>query len=99
MPDYSLTYFLIRILLGAVGTFCAILFWPRNRDTAWVFMILGTLVLYLHIVFEMLVKIKLLIPEYFILAGVPLFEGVAVFFANAPFLLFAIGFIIMIARK
>jgi hypothetical protein len=99
MTDFSVLYFLVRILLGAVCGFFAILFWPRNRDSAWVFMILGTLVLYFHIVFEMLVKIKLLVPEYFILFGTPLFEGITLFLACTPFVFFTIGFIIMIVRK
>ena len=99
MSDYSFLYFLVRVLLGAVAGFCAILFWSRNRDAAWIFMILGTLILYFHIIFEMLVKIKLLVPEFFIISGVSFFEVIALFLAAVPFVFYTIGFIIMIARK
>jgi hypothetical protein len=99
MTEFSLTYFLIRIGFGALGSFCAILFWPRNRDPAWVFVILGTLVLYVHLVFELLVKVKLLVPEYFVIAGHSVFEIVFLVLGVLPFLFFAIAFIIMTARK
>ena len=99
MTEFSLTYFLIRLGFGALGSFCAILFWPRNRDAAWVFIILGTLILYLHLVFELLVKVKLLVPEYFMIAGQPFFEVVFLILGILPFLFFAIAFIIMVSRK
>jgi hypothetical protein len=99
MSDYSLVYFIVRAACGALGGLCAILFWPRNRDVAWVFVILGTIILYLHLVFEMLVKIKLLVPGYFVIAGLQIFEIVALVLGAVPFLFFAIAFIIMIARK
>ncbi len=99
MTDFSLAYFLIRIGCGALGCFCAILFWPRNRDAAWVFVILGTLVLYLHLMCELLVKVKLLVPEYFVIAGQPLFDIVFLVLGILPFLFFAIAFIIMVARR
>jgi hypothetical protein len=99
MIEFSLAYFLIRIGFGALGSFCAILFWPRNRDPAWVFVILGTLVLYLHLVFELLVKVRLLVPEYFVIAGQPFFEIVFLVLGVLPFLLYAIAFVIMAARK
>jgi hypothetical protein len=99
MAEFSLAYFLIRIGFGALGCFCAILFWPRNRDAAWVFIILGTLVLYLHLVFELLVKVNLLVPEYFVIAGQSFFEVIFLILGVLPFLFFAIAFIIMVARK
>lgn len=99
MDDYSFLYYLVRILFGALAGFFAILFWSRSRDAAWVFMIIGTLVLYFNFIFELLLKIKLLIPQYFIIFGVPCFEGISLFLSIAPFILYSIGFIIMIARK
>ena len=99
MVDYSLVYYLVRAGLGAVGSVCAILFWPRNRDAAWVLVILGTLVLYLSLVFELLVKIKLLVPENFIVFGFPTFDIVALVLSASPFVFFAVAFVIMIARK
>jgi hypothetical protein len=99
MVDYSLVYYLVRVGLGALGGFCAILFWPRNRDAAWVLVILGTLVLYLSLVFELLVKIRLLVPENFVFFGFPAFEIVALVLSASPFLFFAVAFMVMIARK
>lgn len=99
MIEFSLAYFLIRLGFGALGGFCAILFWPRNRDPAWVFVILGTLILYLHLVFELLVRVNLLVPEYFVIAGHPFFEIVYLVLGVLPFVFFAVAFIIMTARK
>lgn len=99
MSEYSFLYYLIQILFGALASFFAILFWSRNRDAAWIFMIVGTLLLYFHFIFELLVKIRLLVPEYFIIFTIPIFEGVTLFLSVIPFVLFSIGFIIMIIRK
>jgi hypothetical protein len=99
MIEFSLVYYLVRVGLGALGGFCAILFWPRNRDAAWVFVILGTLVLYLSLVFELLVKLRLLAPGDFVVFGFNVFEIVALVLSAAPFLFFAVAFLIMLARK
>ncbi|HEQ71816.1 MAG TPA: hypothetical protein ENN69_04940 [Spirochaetia bacterium] len=99
MSDYSLLYFLFRLLAGALAAFFAILFWARNRDAAWTVVIMGILVLYLHIIFELLVKINLVVPAYFMIGDVSLFEGISLFLSVVPFVLFSAGFIIMLIRN
>jgi hypothetical protein len=99
MSVSSLVSFLVQVGCGALAAFCAILFWPRNRDAAWVFVILGTLILYLKLVFELLVTVKLIVPENFIIAGQPFFDIILLVLSVLPFLFLAIAFIIKVARK
>jgi hypothetical protein len=98
MNDFPVVYYIVRAGLGAVAGFLAILYWPRNRDAAWVLIIVGTLLYYLSLIFELLVRIKLFVPEMFVVFGFPVFDIVSIILGGAPFLLFAIAFLIKVIR-
>lgn len=84
------------IVTGAIATFCAILLWPKTRDLAWMLIILGTIVHYGSVIFQVLevfgvARIHVTTPtlEAVIRAGL----------VNFPFLFYTVAFIIMIRRK
>jgi hypothetical protein len=97
--EYSVVIFAVRAGMAALASVFAILLWPRNRDPSWVLVTLGTILLYLSLLFDLLVKMQLLVPELFVVFGFPVFDIVALVLAGAPYLFFIIAFIIMLARK
>jgi hypothetical protein len=87
---------IISIVIGAFATFCAIMLWPRTRDLAWMLIIIGTIVHYGAVIFQAL--------EVFGVARIQVADETAgtlirSALMNLPFVLYALGFIIMIRRK
>ena len=89
---------LVKLLMGAVGTFCAILLWSRSRDVAWVLVVIGVLVSYAGIIFDTVDRFGLVTWDGFIVAGLPGFALIQAVLANLPMLLYAIAFIVVLTR-
>lgn len=95
MPiDVSLIYLILKIVFAGTASFFAIRYLSRHRDLAWIFMMGGMLLLYLNLVFELLFKLKLLIPDFFFINGTSYFELFSFITSVLPFIFFIIGFII-----
>jgi len=87
---------LSRLGVGAIGTFFAILLWSQTRDSAWVLVIIGTLVSYAAVVYTTLETFGVVSVQIGLLPGFPLLE---VLLANLPMVFYVCAFISMIARK
>jgi hypothetical protein len=87
---------LSRLGVGAIGTFFAILLWSQTRDSAWVLVIIGTLVSYAAVVYTTLETFGVVSVQIGLLPGFPLLE---VLLANLPRVFYICAFISMIARK
>ncbi|MBN1522932.1 MAG: hypothetical protein JW904_00505 [Spirochaetales bacterium] len=99
MESFQFINTIVRLLLGAAASLFAILNWPRNRDIAWLFIIIGTLTLYISSVFGIITSMKVIIPEFLTVGNFSYFEILNIIIHNLPFILFAIGFIILLRRK
>jgi hypothetical protein len=89
---------LVRLVVGAFGTFCAILLWARSRDLAWILVILGILVAYAGIVITTLEAFGLLRWQDVVIAGVPAAELVSLVLTNLPTILISLGLLVALAR-
>ena len=87
---------LVRLAVGSVATFLAILAWSRTRDTAWIFVVIAMILQYGEIVFTTLELFGLARAELIVWAGVPLVEIVL---HTLPLLCLAIAFAIVVARR
>jgi hypothetical protein len=87
---------LSRLGVGAIGTFFAILLWSQTRDSAWVLVIIGTLVGYAAVVYTTLETFGIVSVQVSLLPGFPMLE---VLLANLPMVFYICAFISMIARK
>ena len=87
---------LSRLGVGALGTFFAILLWSQTRDSAWVLVIVGTLLAYAEVVYGTLEAFGIVTAEHFSLSGIPVLR---LALANLPMLLLTCAFIVMIARR
>ena len=90
---------LIRLAVGAVATFFAILLWSKTRDTAWVLVVIGTLISYTEIIFSTLVDLKIVRPDAFFLFGLEGFPVLHTVLVNLPLVFYAAGFIVVISRR
>lgn len=87
---------LIRLSLGALATFFAIIVWSRTRNPSWILIVVGILLYYVNIVFETLEKFGIISDRIFYIGNLPVIKTLIV---NLPILFFIIGLIVFIARK
>ncbi len=90
---------LIRLCVGAIGTFCAILLWSRTRDVAWVLVATAVLLSYAAIIFDALAGLGLFAWEEQMLFGVPAGPLTRLVLDNLPILLCSIAFVVVLARQ
>jgi hypothetical protein len=96
MQNEQLILLLTELSFGAVATFLAILLWSKTRDSAWMFIVIGTIIGYGRIVYQTLQVFGVIGDEWITIAGVSLAD---ILFINLPLIFFIIAFIIMIIRK
>ncbi len=96
MQNQQMILLLTELSFGAVATFLAILLWSRTRDTAWMFIVIGTIVGYGRTVYQTLQIFGIIREKWVVIGGIPLAD---ILFANLPLVFFIIAFIIMIVRK
>jgi hypothetical protein len=52
MPDQSIVGLIVRIIIGSIAAFFAIMLWARTRDTAWMLAIIAIILEYVKILFD-----------------------------------------------
>ncbi len=95
MSAEHLVFIISRLVFGAGSTFLAIILWSRTRDTAWMFIVVGTIFRYGQIMFDTFGVFGVVKSE---LVLVPGYLGIDTVLENLPYVFFMIAFIIMIRR-
>lgn len=85
-----------RLVVAGIATFLAIVLWSMTRDTAWMFIVIGTIVSYGEVVLTSLESLGVVRIDALMVGGVSLFR---VLFAVLPMLFFIIAFSILIVRR
>lgn len=96
MEQPELVLYIIKLVLGGIAAFFAIMLWSKTRDTAWMSLVAGTIISYAGIVYEMLNKFDIYIVSGVTLLGVPL---ATLLFTVIPPLFYIAAFIMMLSRK
>lgn len=94
MESPELVALIIRLGVGAMATFGAILLWSQTRDSAWMLIIIGTIVSYGEIVFTTFGLFGILQEETLVF-GLPLLR---ILLANLPSLFYLLGFMVAISK-
>lgn len=85
-----------RLSLGAAATFLAILFWSKTRDTAWMLIIMGTILKYGEILYTTFGIFGLVPTDVVIIEGVLKADTLLM---NLPLLFYIAAFGVMIRRN
>lgn len=91
MSQAELILYIIKLVLGGVFAFCAILLLSRTREISWVSIVAGVVLSYAGVVYDMLLDLGIILPIGFRVAGIPF---VNLFFAVVPTSFFIYGFIL-----
>lgn len=95
MVQSEIILYIIKLLLGGVAAFFAIMLWSRTRDTAWMSLVAGTIISYAGIVYEMLNEFDIYIASGITLFGIPIAE---LLFTIIPPIFYIAAFIMMLQR-
>lgn len=85
-----------RLSLGAGATFLAILFWSMTRDTAWMLIIMGTILKYGEIIYSTFGIFGLVPTDVVLIPGILKAETLLM---NLPLLFYIAAFAVMIRRN
>jgi hypothetical protein len=85
-----------RLILGAFAAFLAIMLWSKTRDIAWMLMVLGTIVMYVEIVYSVLERLGIAAGNLLSIDSVPL---AAIVLPALRMVLFIAAFWNMITRR
>ncbi len=96
MESTDFVFMMSNIIVGGITTFIAVLLWSRTRDVAWILMIVGTIVYYIYIIYNVLDKFGIVGNYSPIIYGIPI---VKVVLSNLPLVFFAVAFVVVINRK
>jgi hypothetical protein len=86
---------IIRLVTGAFCTFSAILLWSRTREASWIFIIIGTICIYMQIVAKTLEEFGVF-DTGFLVFGIPIIK---LLIDNLPLIFLSIGFLVAAKAK
>jgi hypothetical protein len=95
MTVESLVFIISRLVFGAGATFLAIILWSRTRDTAWMFIVVGTIFRYGQIMYDTFSLFGIVQSDIVL---IPDYLGIDAVLENLPYMFFIVAFIIMIRR-
>ncbi|WP_407428823.1 hypothetical protein [Treponema sp.] len=97
MSETEIIFFIIKLVLGGIIAFLAIMLWSRTRDYAWMFLVFAAVTGYSAIVFDLLLKLGFVVPQNILIFGnnIPVIQLVL---SVLPGLFVIISFIIMLFR-
>lgn len=96
MQQSEIVLYGIKLVLGGITAFLAILLWSKTRDPAWMSLVAGAITSYSGIVFTMMVDLGIISPGTVTFCSVPV---VLLFFTIVPAFFFIIAFILMLIRS
>ena len=96
MIESELILYIVRLVLGGITAFLAIMLWSKTRDAAWMALVAGAVTSYAGIVYDMMVGLGVIVPGGYCVAGIPL---ATLLFTVIPSCFFIIAFILMLIRS
>lgn len=96
MSNFALIFISLKLLFGFLLAFLAILAWARTRETPWLFIITGTLIRYLELVYSILSELNIFSPAWGSAGDVPVLE---MLLTLLPLLFYIAGFFLFLMKK
>ncbi|MCR4736373.1 MAG: hypothetical protein K5829_15360 [Treponema sp.] len=92
----EITLFIIKLVLGGLIGFLAIMVMSKTRDLSWMCMVIGFLLSYASLVIELMVSLGLITLGNLLLFGIPLPSLICTILPSIAFIL---SFIFKLTRK
>ncbi|MBQ5470896.1 MAG: hypothetical protein IIT58_02700 [Treponema sp.] len=98
MTKEQMIVYVIKLVMGGLTAFTAILLWSKTKDMAWMSLVIGAITSYIGLVFNMLVDLGVLVSLGVCIPGTEL-PWLTVAFTVVPSLFFIFAFILMLIRS
>ncbi len=95
MSQADLIFYIIKLSLGGLTAFTALLLWGRTRDGAWMSLVAGVLIRYAGTVYEMMQDFGIVFSSDIYIFGIPVLE---LLFAVLPMVFIILAFVLMIFK-
>ncbi len=95
MTTDSLVFIISRLVFGAGSAFFAIMLWSRTRESAWMFIVVGTIFRYGQIIYDTFSIFGVVRTDVELIPG---YLKIETLLENLPYIFFIVAFIIMIRR-
>jgi hypothetical protein len=92
----EIIYIASRLVLGALTAFFAVMLWSKTRDTAWMFMVIGTLAAYVETIYSIVEMFGMTEKTTVTIGSIPL---ASILLPNLPTLFILAAFLVMVIRK
>ncbi len=92
----SLSLYILRLVLGGIAAFFAILLWSKTRDAAWMSLVAGVVTNYAGLVYSLLVDFGIVLEGSIKILGIPL---ISLCFTVIPYIFFILAFILFLIRN
>lgn len=97
MTETEVIFFIIKLFLGGVIAFLAIMLWSRTRDFSWMFLILSAVIGYSSVVFDLLLRLGFVTSRLVNVLGIEI-PLVQLVLAIVPSIFVIIAFILMLIK-
>lgn len=97
MTESEIIFFIIKLVLGGIIAFLAIMLWSRTRDFSWMFLVLAAVTGYSAVVFDLLLKLGFVTTRKIIILNSEI-SIVQLALAIVPSLFVIISFILMLIK-
>ena len=97
MTESEIIFFIIKLVLGGIIAFLAIMLWSRTRDFSWMFLVLAAVTGYSAVVFDLLLKLGFVTTRKIIILNSEI-SLVQLALAVVPSLFVIISFILMLIK-
>lgn len=98
MTETEIFFFIIKLVLGGLIAFLAIMLWSRTRDFSWMFLVFAAVTGYSAVVFDLLLGLGVVSVQKIMIFGseIPLMRLVL---AVVPGLFVIVAFILMLIKS
>lgn len=98
MTETEIIFFVVKLFLGGIIAFLAIMLWSKTRDFSWMFLVLAAVTGYSSLVFDLLLRLGFISPQELTVFGnnIPFIQFVLTIL---PRLFVIIAFIIMLSKS
>lgn len=97
MTGTEIIFFVIKLFLGGVIAFLAIMLWSRTRDFSWMFLVFAAVTGYSSVVFDLLLKLGFVTSRQINILGNEI-SLVQLVLAIVPSFFVIIAFILMLIK-
>lgn len=95
MSQTELIIYIIKLILGGLSSFLAIMLWSKTREAEWMSLLAGFVINYAGTIYSLLLDMNIIYEDKILFFGLPL---TSLIFSVIPQIFFIIAFAVMLKK-